>query len=177
MNPSQKTVLRSVRLPAEVEKILQADAEARGESVNHLIASILLRYSRYGRFAEKFGHVAMSREFFRSLLDALDDDTIARIGEDLGAHLPREISLFWFGQATPETFLQYIDFINRYYRQAQTEVARSGRTVTVKIRHDLGEKYTLFLRHYLAAGAKSLLGKSSETEVSPGMLVLRMEIG
>ncbi len=67
----KKTVLRSIRIPEELEEIIAKDAEAKGLSVNALVASILTKYSQWDRYADKFGLVTITRVGLRSMIEGL----------------------------------------------------------------------------------------------------------
>lgn len=52
-------------------------------TVNSLISSIFTKYSEWDRYEEKFGYISVTRQLFRSLLDAAGEEKVGSIAQEL----------------------------------------------------------------------------------------------
>lgn len=68
----QKTVTRTIRIPAHLDDILQKDSKEKRSTTNALISSILTKYAEWDRYVESFGFISMPRNGFKLIIDALD---------------------------------------------------------------------------------------------------------
>ena len=171
--PQRKTVFRSLRLTEELDVTIQRAAASRGLPVNSLISQILTKYSEWDRHAEKFGFVMITRDGFRSLIEAIPDEKLARVGEALGSANPKEMTLFWFKHLGTEQFLQYLELYCRYGRIGEYEVDREGSTCTITIHHELGAKYSGYLADFFGAAVRSVVGVPATVERGRNAIVVR----
>ena len=168
-----KTVLRSIRVPAGLEDLLRADAEARGLSVNALISAILTKYKDWDRFTEKFGFVTITRNGFRALIDGLDDDTLERVAREIGRQNPREMILFWFKRLGLPAFLDYLSLVRRYGKWMAIEVSQDDRGVTIQIQHEYGPRYSLFQGCFMEEAIREVVGVATKAEIGRSSVRLR----
>ena len=173
MATRKKTVLRTIRIPVELAELLERDAGTKRMSVNALVVAILTKYSEWDRLAEKFGFITFTRQGFRRLLDAADEDKLNEISRELGSRQAREVILFWFGKVTVETFLAYVSAFSRYGGLAEIEVKSEGPEYTITGHHDLGERWSNVLRHFLGEAMRDTLGIEPRFHISKTSLVVR----
>jgi hypothetical protein len=169
----KKTVLRVSRITEELDNLLQKDAEDKRMSVNAFITSIFMKYAEWDRNAERFGFVSIGKELFAGILDSADLKTLEKVGDDLGAQLPKQFILFWFKKLNVETFLAYISLISRYGGLAKSDVQVLGREYTISALHDYGPKWSSFLKHFIDSGLKSVLGVTAEFDTTKNSVVGR----
>ncbi len=170
---TKKSLLRTVRITPELDEVLQKDAQAKRTSVNALITSILTKYAEWDRFTEKFGYVNISKELFCSVLSAADDEKLTEAAAELGMRLPKEIILFFFKELNVDTFLAYMTLTCKYGHIAENEVETRGRNYTVTIHHDLGDKWSNYLRHFIGQTMNNQLGIMPQFDVIKNSLVTR----
>ncbi|MGA9839697.1 MAG: hypothetical protein WBF81_02720 [Thermoplasmata archaeon] len=171
--PAKKTVFRSLRLTEELDAAIQKEALARGLPVNSLVSQVLTKYEEWDRHAEKFGFVMITRDGFRSLIEAIPDERLARVGQELGGTNPREMTLFWFKKLGAPQFLRYLALYCRYGRIGEFEVETDDRTYTITIHHELGPKYSSYLADFFSNAVRSVVGVSAVVERSRNAIVLR----
>jgi hypothetical protein len=63
------------------------------------------------RYNERFGTITLRREGFRSILAAIEDDTITSLAKDIGTQIPKQFLLFWFKKMNLETYLKYLSLV------------------------------------------------------------------
>ncbi len=172
-----KTVFRSLRLTQKLDSAIQREATSRGLPVNSLISQILTKYAEWDRHAEKFGFVMITRDGFRTLVESIPDDLLARVGPELGASNPREMTLFWFKRLGVEPFLSYLELYCRYGRIGEYEVEQSAGGYVITIHHELGPKYSSYLADFFAAAVRSVVGVVPTVERSRNAIVLHFAAG
>lgn len=152
-----KTIIRSVRITKELDNLLEKDANAKRISVNSLISMIMTKYAEMDRYNERFGTITLRREGFRSILEAIEDDKITNLAKEIGTQIPKQFLLFWFKKTNLETYLKYLSLICRYSGFAEYEVdANEDETeYTITLIHDMGEKWSIFLKNWLEQGMKT----------------------
>ena len=170
---TRKSLLRTVRITPELDEILQKDAQAKRVSVNALLTTILTKYAEWDRYTERFGYLTISKDLFTSVLGAADNDRLTQAALDLGNRLPKEIILFFFKELNVDTFLAYMTLTCKYGHIAENEVETQGRNYTVTIHHDLGEKWSNYLQHFVGQTMKNQIGISPKFEVIQNSLVTR----
>ena len=169
----KKTVLRSIRIPQELDELLQKDAENKRISVNSLISTLMTKYAEWDRFADRFGYVTLTSETFKTILEAADEKEIGELAKVLGARLPKEVMLFWFKRSNLEAFLSYIAIYGKYSNLFQYELEKEGSRYTITAHHQLGENWSTFLKIFIGEAIKETLGIIPEFEVSKSSIVAR----
>lgn len=172
-NKKEKTVIRTIRITKEMDKLLQNDAKTKRISVNSLVSMIMTRYAEMDRFNEKFGTITLRRESFKAILEELTEDKILKIAKEMGSVIPREFLLFWFKNVTLDSYLKYLSLICRYSGFGEYEVASDERSYSLTVIHDMGYKWSIFLENLIVHGMKSTIGISPKTDVTKNSLVVR----
>jgi hypothetical protein len=167
-----KTLLRTIRIPKDMDELLQRDAEAKRMSVNALISSIIGKYAEWDRYTEKYGFVSIAREGFRSILDATDEQRLEKVAKELGGRAPKEFIYFWFKKMSIDTFLAYTSLYCKYGGVAEYELETDGRNYTITAHHGLGENWSKFLMHFMTEGMKTSLGIIPKFEITESCVVM-----
>jgi hypothetical protein len=140
--PRQKTTTRTIRLPSNIDDILQKDAKEKRTTVNSLISSALTKYAEWDRYAES---------------------------EEIGSRQPKELMMFIFKKLSLDNFVSQTSLFSRYAGFGTYEIETDERNYTFVIHHELGRKWSTFLAYLGAQGLKSTLGvvpKFNVTEYS-----------
>jgi hypothetical protein len=171
-----KTVIRSVRITKELDNLLEKDAKAKRVSLNSLISMIMTKYVEMDRYNERFGTITLRREGFRSILEAIEDDKITTLAKEIGSQIPKQFLLFWFKKTNLETYLKYLSLVCKYSGFAEYEVDTNEDETdyVITLLHDLGEKWSIFLKNWLEQGMKSTIGiVPTVFDVSKNTVVVR----
>jgi hypothetical protein len=158
MKTGQKTTTRTIRLPSNLDRILQKDAKEKRTTVNSLISAALTKYTEWDRYAESFGFICLPRNGFKLIIDSLDDETIKQIAEEIGSRQPKELMMFIFKKMTLDTFISQVSLFSRYAGFGTYEVETNERNYTIVVHHELGRKWSIYLAHLGSQGLKSTLG-------------------
>jgi hypothetical protein len=168
----QKTVTRTIRIPDHLDDIIQKDSKHKRSTANTLISSILTKYAEWDRYVESFGFISMPRDSFKLIIDALDDETIKQIAEEIGSKMNRQFMMFIFKKMTLDTFVLQASLFSRYAGFGAYEVETNERNYTVVVHHELGRKWSLYLAHLGSQGLKSTLGISSRFQITENSVIL-----
>lgn len=172
---SRKTVLRSLRISREMDEILQKEASSRGVSFNALASSIFKKFAEWDRYAERYGFVTITRDGFRAIHEAIDDETLVNLMKDIGSRNPREASLFWFKRLDLETFLAWLSLHCKYGKIAECEIDALGRRYSITLHHALGKKYSLALGSWCDRALRTIAHVSPKLELSENSVMITFE--
>jgi hypothetical protein len=172
---NKKTVLRTIRLSKGLDGLLQKDANSKRITVGALISIILTKYSQWDRYTEKFDTITLRQEAIRAILEAIEDDTLIRKAREIGAKIPKEALMFWFKKMDLESYLQYLELLCNYGGFARYESETDGHVYVITLLHNMGEKWSLFLKHAMEEGIMTTIGSLPRFEVNKGSLVIRIE--
>jgi len=173
MSADEKTLIRTVRIRKALDTLLRKDAKTKRITVNALISSIMTKYAEWDRYNERFGVITMKREAFKSILGVIEDDNITSVSKEIGVQIPKQFILFWFKKTNLQTYLEYMSLVCRYAEFAQYEVDTDGSDYTLTLIHELGEKWSLFLKNWIEQGMKTTIGIIPLFDVIDAQLAIR----
>jgi hypothetical protein len=172
----RKTVLRTIRLGADISEKMEAKAKATGSSVNSLLSSVVTRYAEWDELAQRFGFIDISKEFFRMFLDASDDERLKQISTERCVTIWSDMLRFWFGEVTPDAFVKMLSRMSTYGWWLELEPKIAGREYILVIRHDFNTKFSLFLKSSFDAVIKSLFKAAPQIDASTSSLYIKFTI-
>jgi len=160
-------------LRREFDGRLQEDAETGGMTVSSLLSSIVTKYAEWDRYARKFGYISIPSDVLKSLLQAVDDEEIADIAQDLGSRLIKELVQFWFNEVNVERLIEYVLLLCNYSGIGEYELHSQDTNHTVIIRHELGQKWSNFMSVFIDAAMKNTFGITIDSQASPSQVNIR----
>jgi len=161
-----KTVLRTVRLTQDMNALLQDEAEANDLTVNGLINRILTKHQEWDIHAEKFRFISIASETFRTLLEECNEDKIEQVGAELGSKIPVGVTLFWFKKLNLETVLKTISNYGKYSGLQTNEIKIEGDKYTIAFHHEIGPKWSIYLKSFMSQYIKTALGITPHAETT-----------
>lgn len=173
MADKRKTSIVTFRINYDYEKALRKLAGEKKITLNTLANQIIGDYVDLNRYMEKFGTVVISKEGFETMLNALDEKELARIGASIGGKVPKEFILFRWKEITVENFAQFIKVYFDHCGYGRSDIEVNESSSSFSIRHDLGWKGSVFLKSFMNAAVQSTLGRSCEDIVAENSLVVR----
>jgi hypothetical protein len=171
---NKKTVLKTIRLSKGLDELLQNDANSKRITVGALISTILTKYSQWDRYTEKFDMITLRQETIKAILEATEDETLIRKAREIGAKIPKEFLMFWFKKTDLESYLRYLELLCNYGGFARYEFEANGDVYVITLLHNMGEKWSLFLKHVMEEGIMTTIGSLPRFEVNKGSLVIRI---
>ncbi len=162
----KKTILRTIRLTQELDSMLQDDADESDLTVNGLINKIMTKYVEWDRHAERFGFVSFSKHTFKSLLEEVDECKVEQIATNVGGPTLKAVTLFWFKGLTAETLLKTISNYCKYSGLGVSEIKVEEAQCVMTFHHDLGRKYSIYLKSAISQFVKNAFGLVPKTEIT-----------
>ena len=142
----RKTHLRTFRFSESLERSLEKEAVEEGTSVNALAGSIISEYFGWGKKAREFGFISLHKSIFMSLIEELDDKTLARIGREVMARMWKEMAEFFLQDSSPEKVLEALSMRSKINPdKLRTRITKEEDNYTIICRHDFGPKLSIIL--------------------------------
>ena len=162
-----KTLIRSVRITKELDDILQKDAKAKRIGINSLIGTILTKYAEMDRYNERYDTITLKRESFSSIIQEIEDDQLTQVAKEIGSIIPKQFLLFWFKKTDLETYLRYLSLVCKYngFGEYEIDIDEARTNYTITIIHNMGQKWSNFLKNWLEQGMKITTGILPKTDI------------
>ncbi len=151
-----KTVLRTIRLPEDLEAKLGGLAANKGIALNALVSSVLNKYVLWDNLTERFGFVTIPKAQFQDLVNAVDPAKLEELARVHSHQLTKDMMMFWFQDVRADDFLEYLKMRGRYGLDIKVELKREGSNFTLIVTHDFGPHYTAYLRTALDSEFRTL---------------------
>ena len=167
-----QTVLRGVRIPKELNDILEHDAKAENRTVSALVVSILTKYAEWDRFTQKFGFVSIPRANYKNIIDAMDEHAYMAATEDAPSTF-LEMVRFWHKRVDTETVCAFCETLSKYVGTTQCEIEQSGDKYAITLQHDFGPKYSQHLKRDYEMGIRQALRIEPKIETTNHSVFIR----
>ena len=139
----RKSVLKTIRLPESLARSIKKEAADEGTTVNADINSILSRHFNWHKRLREYGFVTVAKSTFTNLIEAVDDETLTRIGREVVPALYEEMAELWFHDSSPEKILDAINLRFKFDPLMRAKITKEGDVYTLVVRHDLGPKWSI----------------------------------
>jgi hypothetical protein len=131
----------------------------------------------WDRYIAKFRFISIASEVFKSILEEVDDNKLENIASDLGNNMPKAVTMFWFKELNLETFIKTISLYGKYSGLHANEVEIKEGKCTITFHHELGRKWSTFLRHFISEYVNSVMGVVPQTDVTGNLVVVSFSTG
>ncbi|MFQ5940604.1 MAG: hypothetical protein ACE5KA_02755 [Nitrososphaerales archaeon] len=144
---TKQTEVLSVRVEHMLVEELRTDAESTNISLNVLVNHIFRRYISWERDATRIGFVPITRELFATLLEKLEEKQLEQVAVKSAKNIV-DVIIYMRKKFDLQTFLQWLDEMCRASGFAKKRVVIDT-LYTYIVQHDLGMKYSLYLKTIL----------------------------
>jgi hypothetical protein len=167
-----QTVLRGVRIPTQLNELLQKDAKTENRTVSALVVSILTKYAEWDRYTQKFGFVTVPRSTYKRMIEAMDEQTYLSATEEAPSTF-LEMIRFWYKRVDPATVCAFCERLSKYVGTTRCEVDDRDGNYTITLEHDFGMKYSNQLKRVYEAVTRETLGIEPRIEVTNNSIFIR----
>jgi hypothetical protein len=173
-----KTLIRSIRITKELDDILQKDSKAKRISINSLIGTIMTKYAEMDRYNERYDTITLKQESFNSIIQVVEDDKLTQVAKEIGSLIPKQFLLFWFKRSDLEAYLRYLSLVCRYngFGEYEVDIDEARANYTITIIHNMGQKWSTFLKNWLEQGMKTTTGIIPKIDISKNTVVARFHV-
>lgn len=84
--------------------------------------------------------------------------------------------MFWFKKTDLDSYLRYLELLCNYGGFARNELESDIHMHVITLLHNMGEKWSLFLKYVMEDGIMSTIGILPRFEVNKGSLVIKIEV-
>ncbi len=140
-----KTKTVSFRLSSSLIEELKQEAEIEKTNFNALISKILGNHILWEKYERKLGLLPMTKPFVKDAIQRLTEKEIIYLAEVIEKDTFADILNFMKGEYDVEDFIEILrTWLNVAWMQHH--IVTKKNTTIFKIQHDLGEKWSLYVK-------------------------------
>jgi len=145
MEPKGKTQTVSFRLSTSLIDELKQEAKMEKMNFNALISKILENHNLWDKYERKLGLLPMTKPFVKDAIQRLTEKEIIYLAEVIEKDTFSDILNFMKGEYTVNDFIEILrTWLNVAWMQHHIETKKN--TIVFKIQHDLGGKWSLYVK-------------------------------
>ena len=167
----KKSQTITVRLDPDLIEDLKNDAEMERMNVNALISKVLSNHILWERYERKMGLLPMTKPFVKHAIDQMEDSAIVHLAEEVEKDTFSDILNFMKGEYSVEDFIEILRSW-LYVAWMQHDVIKGKKTWTFKIQHDLGAKWSLYVKTLVTELFHDILEKRLEVKTTKNSITL-----
>ena len=142
--PKVPHVIRTVRIPATMDKALQKIAKGKSTSVNALVEASLTKLIEFDQFADELEFASVRKVMLVKGLDYLSDDQVVEFGIWTAKESGSELLKFYHGDDDLDSVIQIMESVfSKYGRMFTFHHEIEGRTHTIMMTHRLSRKWSI----------------------------------
>ncbi len=168
-----QTVLRGIRIPKQLNEILQKDADTENRTVSALVVSILTKYAEWDRFTQKFGFVTVPRSIYKRMIETMDEQAYL-VATDEAPSTFLEMIRFWYKRVDPRIVCAFCERLSKYVGTTQCEIDDRDGDYTITLQHDFGMKYSNQLKRVYETVTRETLRIEPKIEVTSNSAFIRI---
>ena len=167
----KKSQTITFRLDPDLIDELKRDARLEKINVNALITKILSNHILWERYERKLGMLPMTKPFVKYAIEKMDDAEIKHLAEEVEKDTFSDILNFMKGKYTVEDFIEIVRTW-LYVAWMQHDIIKERKTYTFKINHDLGEKWSLYVKTLVTELFHDILQKKLDVKSTKNTITL-----
>ena len=166
-----KTKTVSFRLSSSLIEELKQEAGIEKINFNALISKILGNHVLWEKYERKVGLLPMTKPFVKYAVQKLTEKEIIYLAEVIEKDTFSDILNFMKGEYTIDDFIEILrTWLNVAWMQHHIE--KKNNTVIFKIQHDLGERWSLYVKTLATELFYDILGKKLEVTLTKTTITL-----
>jgi len=152
-----KTETITFRLPSNFIDELRMDARIDGVSLNSYAAKIIANHIQWERYERKVGLLPMTEAFLKEVMNQLTDEQVVNLAQKIEKQKFKDIFAFMRDDQDIDDFVNIIStWLTVSWMQQNIEI-REG-SYHFKIRHSMGNKWSLYVKTLLSELSQDILG-------------------
>ncbi|MGH1567387.1 MAG: hypothetical protein ACRBB5_08245 [Nitrosopumilus sp.] len=167
----KKSQTITVRLDPDLIEDLKNDAEMERINVNALISKVLSNHILWERYERKMGLLPMTKPFVKYSINQMEDSEIIHLAEEVEKDTFSDILNFMKGEYSVEDFIEILRSW-LYVAWMQHDVIKGKKIWTFKIQHDLGAKWSLYVKTLVTELFHDILQKKLEVKAAKNSITL-----
>jgi hypothetical protein len=170
-----KSVTRTVRLEEDLDLAIQDRARDLRVTVNFLVNRAVRKFVEWDIPSEKFGMVIIASALLNKLFDEVDEQTCFKLGRSIAVEVFRPFMEYLFGELTVRASILLLKRASEYGGRFVFDEARDTKKHILIIRHDLGQKGSMYYSGLLEGVFRDLLGKHLKVDCTAALCIAQFE--
>lgn len=168
-----ESTIRTFRLTTGLDDVLKKEAERQSISVSALLNQIVQRYSEAERYFSRYDALTLEKNTFVSFIEGLSGEQVAEIGDLAGSRSLQNGLRIRGLNSNAETVRYIVEHIyGRYSGWFEANFYEKNNHSIYHLRHGLGEKWSIFISHYMIRMFDSLLDTDVRTDVTENSVTI-----
>jgi len=172
---AKKTSSITFRIDEEHDKVLRKIAGKQNISLNTLVNQIFSQYLERDVFSEKFGMLKMSTDTFRRILAKVSEKDISDLATRAGSQEAKEFILFKWKKLDLDSVIEFIQILFDYCGYGRYHMKKTESKISFSVHHDLKEKGSLYLKHFLESLIQTILKKDCEIDTTEDVVTISFQ--
>lgn len=172
---SKKSSSITFRIDEKSEKGLRKLAESNRVSLNTLANQIFSDFIECEVFTKKFGTLKMSTDTFRRILATISENDLIDLAVRGGSQEAKEFILFKWKELNSNIVTDFIKFYFEFCGYGRCDMEKKEGKVSISVHHDLKEKGSLYLKHFLESLIRSTLDKPCNVTTTEDTVTLSFQ--
>ncbi|EGG42302.1 hypothetical protein Nlim_0950 [Candidatus Nitrosarchaeum limnium SFB1] len=159
------------RLNSTLINEIRKDAQFERTNINALVSKILSNHILWERYERKVGLLPMTKPFVKYAIEKMDAKEIIHFAEVIEQDTVTDIFNFMKTKYTTEDFIEILRTW-LYVAWMQHVIIKGNDTYTFKIKHDLGEKWSLYVKTFVTKLFHDILEKRLNVKTTKNTITL-----
>lgn len=167
----KKTETVTFRLPVPIIEELKREANLEKNNLNALVLKLLSNHLQWGRYERKVGLLPMTRPFVKYAISKMTEEEITNMAQKIEKETVTNILIFTKGHHSTSEFIDILrSWLNVAWMQHYVEVEKEH--YIFKIQHDLGDKWSLYVKTMVYGLAHDVLVKKIDIKTTESTITL-----
>lgn len=165
----------SFRLNLDIVDKLRIESEQNNISLNNLTNQILQNYVDWDRLESKAGMIPVAKPVISEAFKDLSDDEVIKLATNVGRDTLNDIILFMKSKIDLDSLLSWLELWLKKNSTAGFSHTMENDIHTCIMKHDLGQKWSLYHKTVLELILDDMLGKHVDITISNTTLLFKFE--
>jgi len=166
-----KTETITFRLSNTLIDELRKEAEQERMSLNAFVSKIFLNHVQWERYERKVGLLPMTKPFLKEVINQLTDEKITNLAQKIERENFKNILILMRQRHNAQDFVEVLrTWLTVSWMQLY--LVDRNHSYLLNIQHDMGRKWSLYVKTLVAELAQDILGKQIEIKISDNIISL-----
>ena len=165
----------SFRLNVDIVDKLRIESEQTNISLNNLTNQILQNYVDWDRLESKAGMIPVAKRLLSEAFKDLSDDEVIKLATNVGRDTLNDIILFMRNKMDLDSLLSWLKLWLKKNSTAGFSHTMENDIHTCIMKHDLGQKWSLYHKTVLELILEDMLSKHVDITISNTTLLFKFE--
>lgn len=168
---TKKTETVTFRLPESILDELKSEANLEKTNLNALVLKLLSNHLQWGRYERKVGLLPMTKPFVKYAVSKMTEEEIINMAQKIEKETVTNILIFTKGHHSTTEFIEILrSWLNVAWMQHYIEIDKDH--YVFKIQHDLGNKWSLYVKTMVYGLAHDVLVKKVDIKITASTITL-----